>query len=210
VTPVLTQDGRYLPEVTISKKDCRARPSTYSPAVFTKAGRRAWPSLPTLPGTDRTIGRQGPGVRTGRLGTLVGGRGLRAPQALELLKASIASLDQVYICIDALDELVVKYVPNLLRSLHNISKSCPGVRFLFTGRPHIKVEIEKYFPGAAQFLQVKGMRQDIMRFIEMMLDDDPNPEAMNAGLRAEITSRVSETISDVYVAAISVLGLRFR
>jgi len=70
VTPVLTQDGRYLPEVTISKKDCRARPSTYSPVVFTKDGRRAWPSLPTLPGTDGTIGRQGPGVRTGRLGTL--------------------------------------------------------------------------------------------------------------------------------------------
>ena len=56
VTPVLTQDGRYLPEVTISKKDCRARPSTYSPAVFTKDGRRGRPSLPT---------------RTGRLGTLV-------------------------------------------------------------------------------------------------------------------------------------------
>jgi len=140
----------------------------------------------------------------------VGGRGLRAPEALELLKASIASLDQVYICIDALDELLVKYVPNLLRSLHNISKSCPGVRFLFTGRPHIRVEIEKYFPGAARFLQVKGMRQDIMRFIEMMLYEDPNPEAMNAGLRAEITSRVSETISDVYVAEIFVLGLRFR
>ena len=70
MTPVLTKDGRYLPEVTISKKDCRARPSTYSPAVFTKDGRRARPSLPTLPGTDRTIGRQGPAVRTGRLGTL--------------------------------------------------------------------------------------------------------------------------------------------
>jgi len=40
VTPVLMQDGRYLPEVTVSKKDCRARPSTYSPAVFTKDGRR--------------------------------------------------------------------------------------------------------------------------------------------------------------------------
>ena len=66
----MTQDGRYLPEVTISKKDCRARPSTYSPPVFTKDGRRARPSLPTLPGTDGTIGRQGPGVRTGRLGTL--------------------------------------------------------------------------------------------------------------------------------------------
>ena len=71
MTPVLTQDGRYLPEVTISEKDCRARPSTYSPAVFTNDERRAQPSLPTLPGTDGTIGRQGPGVRTGRLGILV-------------------------------------------------------------------------------------------------------------------------------------------
>ena len=40
MTPVLSQDGRYLPEVTISKKDCRARPSTYRPEVFTKDGRR--------------------------------------------------------------------------------------------------------------------------------------------------------------------------
>jgi len=71
VTPVLTKDGRYLPEVTISKKDCRARPSTYSPAVFTKDERLARPSLPTLPGTDGIIGRQGPGVQTGRLATLI-------------------------------------------------------------------------------------------------------------------------------------------
>ena len=70
MTPVIMQDGRYLPEVTISKKDCRARPSTYSPAVFTKDGRCARPSLTTLPGTDGTIGCQGPGVRAGRLGTL--------------------------------------------------------------------------------------------------------------------------------------------
>ena len=59
VTPVFMQDGRYLPEVTISKKDCRAQPSTYSPAVFTKDGRRAPPSLPTLPGTDGTDGAVG-------------------------------------------------------------------------------------------------------------------------------------------------------
>jgi len=65
LVPILHLYPEYLPEVTISKKDCRARPSTYSPAVFTKDGRRARPSLPTLSGTDGTIGRQGPGVRTG-------------------------------------------------------------------------------------------------------------------------------------------------
>jgi len=132
----------------------------------------------------------------------VGGRGLRISEALELLKASIALLDRVFICIDALDELLAKHLPPLLRSLYDISQLCPGVRFLFTGRPHIGVEIEKYFPGAALFLQVKGTRQDIMRYVEVMLDDDSNPEAMNAGLRVEIMNRISETISDVYVAAI--------
>jgi len=132
----------------------------------------------------------------------IGGRGLRVPEALELLKASIAPLDRAFICIDALDELLVKHLPTLLRSLHKISQSCPRVRFLFTGRPHIGVEIEKYFQGAARFIQMNGAKQDIMRYVEMMLDEDPNPEAMNTCLRAEIMNRVSETISDVYVAAI--------
>ena len=77
MTPVLTQDGRQFqrrrgPTGTYhSQKDCRARPSTYSPAVNIEDGRLARPSIPTQPGTDGTIRRQGPAVRTGRLGTLV-------------------------------------------------------------------------------------------------------------------------------------------
>jgi len=142
----------------------------------------------------------GGAFRTSR--SQVGGRGLRVPEALSLLKSAIAPLDRAFICIDALDELLVKHLPTLLRSLHDISQSCPGVRFLFTGRPHIEAEIENYFPGAARVLQMKGTRQDIMRYVEMMLDDDPNPEAMNDSLRAEIMNRVSETISDVYATTI--------
>ena len=53
------------------QKDCRARPSTYSPSVNIVDGRLARPSLLTLPGTDGTIGRQGPAVLPGRLGTLL-------------------------------------------------------------------------------------------------------------------------------------------
>ena len=76
----------------------------------------------------------------------VGGRGLRVPEALELLKAALASWDRAFICIDALDELPEKHLPQLLRSLHTISQSLPAVRFFFAGRPHIEVEIKKYFP----------------------------------------------------------------
>jgi len=130
------------------------------------------------------------------------GRGLRVPEALELLKAALAPLDRAFICIDALDELLEKHLPQLLRSLHTISQLLPAIRFFFTGRPHTGAEINKYFPGAAQFLQIKPTREDIVRYVEMMLDDDSLPGAMNPGLRAEIMERVSETISDVYVAAI--------
>jgi len=140
----------------------------------------------------------------------IGGRSLRVPEALSLLKAALAPLDRAFICIDALDEPLVNHLPTLLCSLHDISQSCPGVRILFTGRPHIGVEIEKYFPGAGPFLQMQGARQDIMTYIEMMLDNDPNPEAMNDGLRGEIIKRVSETISDVHAAAIFFSRLTVR
>jgi len=138
----------------------------------------------------------------------VGGLGLRAPESLSLLKSALASFDRTFICIDALDELLWKHLPKLLRSLHDISLSCPRTSFFLTGRVHIEVEIKKYFPGSAHFLQLKPTREDILKYVEMMLDDDPSPEAMNADLQAEIMNRVSETISDVYVDSDTLMAAR--
>jgi len=76
----------------------------------------------------------------------VGGRGLRVPEALEILRAALAPLDRAFICIDALDELLGKHLPKLLRSLHAIHQSCPGIRLFFTTRSHVTVEFEEYFP----------------------------------------------------------------
>ena len=115
----------------------------------------------------------------------VGGRGPRIPEALELLKAAVAPWDRAFICIDALDEFLEKHLPKPLRSLHAISQSCPGIRFFFTGRPHIETEIGKYFPRSARCLRIKPAREDIMRYVEMMLDEDSIPEAMNFDLQAE-------------------------
>ena len=140
----------------------------------------------------------------------VGGRGLRIHDALELLKAAAAPLGRAFICIDALDELPEKHLPKILRALNAISQSCPGIRFFFTGRPHIEIEIGKYFSRSARCLQIKPAGEDIMRYVDMMFNEDSNPEAMNADLRAEIMNRVSETISDVYRTAIFVLGPSLR
>jgi len=73
VTHVLTQvwvSTRF----TIWRKDFRACESTWTPVVFTKDRCHAWPSLPTWPVTERSIGRQGPPVWTGLLGTCLVGR----------------------------------------------------------------------------------------------------------------------------------------
>ena len=67
-------DGRALQRTsgrTRLTKDSRARQSTTRTAVFLRLGRFPLASLPTLPGTDGSIRRPGPAIRTGRLGTLV-------------------------------------------------------------------------------------------------------------------------------------------
>jgi len=132
----------------------------------------------------------------------IGGRGLWVPGVLTLLKVSLASLKQAFICIDALDELLVKHLLTLLRSLYNISQSFPGVYFHFTCRPNIGIEGAKHLPGAARFIHVKAATQHILRYAKVTLDDDFSPEATNATLRAEIMSQVSETLYDVYAATI--------
>ena len=57
VTPVLTQDARPLPEVTISKKRRQARPSTYRTAYGT--GRRRLKKTDAVDGRPYPPGRDG-------------------------------------------------------------------------------------------------------------------------------------------------------
>ena len=77
----------------------------------------------------------------------VGGRGLRLPDIVQMLKQAVATLPKVFICIDALDECLPKHLPvlELLRSLKDILKESPRMRILVTGGPQVKGEIKKYF-----------------------------------------------------------------
>ena len=77
-----------------------------------------------------------------------GGRGLRVPDIVQILKKTIASLPRVFICIDALDESTAKRRRELLESLREIVQISPNMRVFLTGRPHIEDEILKYFSGA--------------------------------------------------------------
>ncbi|RPA98348.1 hypothetical protein L873DRAFT_1687937, partial [Choiromyces venosus 120613-1] len=129
----------------------------------------------------------------------VGGRGPLIPELLKFLKTSLAPLDRAYICIDAVDECLPKHLPKLLGSLYALSQQCDGIRLLITGRPHVQTDIKKYFLGGARYIDFVPKRDDIIIYLQRMLNDDSDPDAMNPELRAGIMQIVTESISEVFL-----------
>jgi len=125
-----------------------------------------------------------------------GGRRLLLGDLMRILRISIASLPQVFICIDALDECLPKHLPELLGSLRYIVRECPQTRIFLTGRPHIKPAIERDFPEAI-VRHINPSVEDIRSYMEMRLDMDDEPEAMDNDLRADIVNVVLDKMSDM-------------
>ena len=126
----------------------------------------------------------------------IGGRGPRLADLVEMLRTVIASLPRVFICLDALDECLPKHLPELLESLRNILRESPRARIFLTGRPHIADDVKRYFSKAV-VIPVSLNPDDIRNYVEMRLDRDTDPEAMNKDLRADIVRVILENISDM-------------
>jgi len=123
-------------------------------------------------------------------------RGLRLPDILGMLKTAIALLPAVYICIDALDESSPKSRQELLGSLRDIIRESPSTRVLFTGRSHVEKEVRKYFNEVITipFSPTEG---DIRVYLDVRLDRDTEPDAMDDDLRKDIMRVIPEMISEV-------------
>ena len=132
----------------------------------------------------------------------IGGRGLRLADLMEMLRAVIASLPQVFICVDALDECLPKCLPELLGSLRDIVRESPTARVFLTGRPHVREDIQGYFTMAV-VIPISPNAGDILNYVEMRLDRDSEPEAMSNELRADIVRVILEKISDMCVGPFS-------
>jgi len=128
----------------------------------------------------------------------VGGRGPRLGDLIGMLKATIASLPRVFICIDALDECLPKCLPELLGSLRDIIRESPTTRIFLTGRPHVRDDIQRYFSKAV-VIPISPNRNDIQNYLEMRLERDAEPETMSSNLRADIVRVLLEKISDMCV-----------
>ena len=135
-----------------------------------------------------------------------GGRGLLLAEMMGMLRIALASLPQVFICIDALDECLPKHLPELLESLRDIVQESPRTRIFLTGRPHIAGAIQRYFTKAI-VIPVSPNTNDIRNYLEMRLDRDDEPEAMDSNLRADIVKVILDKMSDMCVGAFRLLIL---
>ena len=128
----------------------------------------------------------------------LGGRGLLHADLMRMLKIAIASRPQVFICIDALDECLPRNLPGLLGSLRDILREAPTTRICLTGRLHVREAIRRYFAGAFVIkLPISPNTDDVRNYLEMKLDKDEEPEAMDDGLRADIVKTILDKMSDM-------------
>ena len=129
----------------------------------------------------------------------VGGRGLRLPDIVQMLKQAVATLPKVFICIDALDECLPKHLLELLTSLKDILEESPRMRIFVTGRPQVTGEIKRHFTTGVT-APISPKTEDIKRYLENKLEMDTECDAMSDGLRADILRVIPQKISGMYVA----------
>ena len=126
---------------------------------------------------------------------VIGGRGLRVPEILKMLQ-TVTSLQQTFICVDALDECAEEHRPEVLDSLQLILEKSANTRIFLTGRQHIQGEIDRRLGGRAAFLSIKPNNDDIVGYIRMRLSKDTSLDAMDSGLQAEIIESIAEGIPE--------------
>ena len=125
-----------------------------------------------------------------------GGVHPEAPEVLRMVKTAIGQRRRVVICIDRLDESLAAHRTGLLRALQAIVQELPNVRLFFTGRPFIRLEVERCFPSVDTIL-VRPTKQDTEEFLRIKLDSEP--DAMDDGLRADMMEIIPKKISEMYV-----------
>jgi len=126
-----------------------------------------------------------------------GGRSLLLPDIVEILRKTITPLPRLFICIDALDECIPKHRRELLESMRDIVQASPNTRVFLTGRSHINEEIVKCFGEAAARIPLTPTYKDIKSYLQMKLEGDTDPGAMDDELRADIMRIIPERISEM-------------
>ena len=108
-------------------------------------------------------------------------------QLRDILRITSKFFDQIYICLDALDEC--EHVDQLLSSLKQIPSS---IRLFSTGRKHVKSIVQRYFEDT-QTILIEAKESDIRILIQEKVNEDrmKDPEIMDAKLEQDIIEKIS-------------------
>jgi len=128
-----------------------------------------------------------------------GGKGLRLPEMLGLFVKTISSLERVYICTDAIDELVPQHRSEFLRALRQITQEAPNTRLFLTGRPRVRGELDKHLTKGAYIIQIVPDQGDIAKYLSKVMDDDGgrDPDLMTENLKDDIMKTMLEKASEM-------------
>ena len=128
-----------------------------------------------------------------------GGKGLRLPEMLGLFVKTIGSIERVYICVDAMDELVPQHRSEFLRALRQVIQEAPNTRLFLTGRPHIRVELDKHLTKGAYIIHIVPDQGDIAKYLSRKMDDDDDgdPDLMTENLKNDIMRTMLEKASEM-------------
>ena len=129
-----------------------------------------------------------------------GRQALRLPDMLKLLVKTVSSIERVYICFDAMDELLPGSRSELLRALREIIRDAPNIRLFLTGRPHIRGELDKYITKGAYIIPVVADQGDIAAYVSRKMEDDEDdgdPDLMPDDLKDDILKTMLEKASEM-------------
>ena len=129
-----------------------------------------------------------------------GRHALQLPDMLKLFIKTISSIERVYICFDAMDELLPENRSELLRLLRQIIRDAPNIRLFLTGRPYIRGELDKYLTKGAYTIHIAADQEDIATYVSRKMEDDEDnggPDLMPDNLKNEILKTMLEKASDM-------------
>jgi hypothetical protein len=108
-------------------------------------------------------------------------------KAKQVLTHMLHSFDEVYLCIDALDECPPQVRRELLSFLVTLKGA--GLRIFCTGRTHIVAEATGSLkPLGPEAMEIYAHEADVRLYLEEMISRDPHKGAMDEQLQEQITT----------------------
>jgi len=129
-----------------------------------------------------------------------GHQAIRLPEMLKLFVKTVSSIERVYICFDAIDELLPENRSELLRALRQIIQDAPNIRLFLTGRPHIRGDLDKHLTKGAYVIHIVADQGDIAEYVSRKIEDDDDggdPDLMPDDLKNDILKTMLEKASEM-------------